>query len=387
MIASCALPAVPSPNDRSATRTAGVARIILVVGLLYAFLAGIGLLQAGIATLSPSLQESLFASITHPLAGLAVGILATVLTQSSSATTATIVGLVGAGLIDVGAAVPMIMGANIGTTVTSTLATLGHVRRPEEFRLAFAAATVHDFYNLISVMVLLPLELATGIIARTAQRIATAVSGAEGSTATSPIRTAVEAPVDLLTGALEIVGARGTLLAIILIGGGLAIVIGCLGAVTSTMRRLIANRLEDALNRVLSRGGGVLALLVGVVVTLAVQSSTITTSLLVPLAASGVLSLRNAYPVTVGANVGTTMTAVLASLASGRPEALAIALVHVLFNLASVLLLYPIPALREIPMRLAEGIAALALRRRPLVVAYVAGTFIVAPIIALVTLT
>src|SRR5690606_28521203 len=111
---------------------------------------------------------------------------------------------------------------------------------------------------------------------------------------------------------------------------------------------------------VLSRGGGALALLMGLLVTMAVQSSSITTSLLVPLAASGVLSLANAYPVTLGANIGTTVTALLASLATNRPEALTIALVHTLFNVAGVLLFYPVPAMRRIPVALASFGAEIA---------------------------
>src|SRR3546814_2790577 len=108
------------------------ARAALVVALLYAFLVGISLLESGIGELGSGVQESLFSSVTNPIAGLCVGILATVLVQSSSVTTSTVVGLVGTGLLGVGDAVPVIMGANIGTTVTSTLAALGHVRRSEE---------------------------------------------------------------------------------------------------------------------------------------------------------------------------------------------------------------------------------------------------------------
>jgi hypothetical protein len=58
----------------------------------------------------------------------------------------------------------MIIGANIGTTVTNTLASLGSIRRAEEFRRAFEAATVHDFFNLLAVAVLFPLQLATGFL-------------------------------------------------------------------------------------------------------------------------------------------------------------------------------------------------------------------------------
>src|SRR5690606_15224988 len=113
-------------------------------------------------------QEGLLRSVSHPISGLCAGLLATALVQSSSVTTATIVGMVGAGTLPFPLAVPMIMGANIGTTITSTLAALGSIRRAAEFRKAFAAATMHDFFNLISVAILLPLELATGVLSRAA---------------------------------------------------------------------------------------------------------------------------------------------------------------------------------------------------------------------------
>jgi solute carrier family 34 (sodium-dependent phosphate cotransporter) len=117
-----------------------------------------------------------------------------------------------------------------------------------------------------------------------------------------------------------------------------------------------------------------------------VQSSTITTSILVPLVAAGILTVRNAYPITLGANVGTTITALLASLAVLRPEGLTIALVHTLFNLTALALIYPVPAIRYIPVRTAERLAAAATERRSLVVAYVAGLFLVVPLLGVLIL-
>ena len=102
---------------------------------------------------------------------------------------------------------------------------------------------------------------------------------------------------------------------------------------------------------------------IGIVITVLVMSSSITTSILVPMVAAGVLSTRNAYPITLGANIGTTATALIASLAVVRPEGLVIALVHTLFNVCGILLLYPVPMLRNIPIRLAERTAAAAARR------------------------
>lgn len=363
-----------------------MARAVLVLGLLYVFLAGVGLLEDGISALGPDVQEELFSSVTHPLAGLFVGVLATVLAQSSSVTTATIVGLVGTGLLGVEDAVPMVMGANIGTTVTNTLASLGHVRRPQEFRAAFAAATVHDFFNVISVVVLLPLEILTGVLSRAAQLLSNALLGTGGTTFESPIKAAVAAPVDLVASLWSRLGASGTVLGVVLLASGLALIFLSLTFITSNMRVMVADRVERAVNDVLGRGGGLAAILVGVVITVAVQSSSITTSILIPLAASGVLSLRNTYPVTLGANVGTTVTALLASLATDRPEALTVALTHTIFNVAGILLLYPIPALRAIPVALAECAAALAGERRRLAVAYVFGTFVVLPAVGVLLL-
>ncbi|CAN5451083.1 Na/Pi cotransporter family protein [soil metagenome] len=349
--------------------------------LLYMFLVGIALLELGIVGLGPDIQAEMFRSVTHPLAGLFVGILATVLAQSSSVTTATIVGLVGSGLLSVEDAVPIIMGANIGTTVTNTLVSLGHLRRPQEFRAAFGAATVHDHFNVLSVAILLPLELTTGLLSRTAAFLGTLLLGSSGGTTfRSPVKAAVAAPAEVVQSLWEGAGATGTAQGLLLLASGLALIFLGLTYITRNMRSLVANRIERTVNDVLGRGGGAAAILAGVVITLAVQSSSITTSMLIPLAASGVLTLRNTYPVTLGANVGTTITALLASLATERPEALTIALLHTIFNLAGILLFYPLPAARRVPLRMAEVGADLASRHRHLVVPYVLGLFIALPL-------
>ena len=121
----------------------------------------------------------------------------------------------------------------------------------------------------------------------------------------------------------------------------------------------------------------------GLLMTVAVQSSSITTSILVPLVAAGVLSLRNAFPVTLGANVGTTITALLASIAADSPDALVIAMVHLVFNLLGILIFYPWPPLRRIPLLLATHTARAAVRRKTLVAGYVIGLFIIFPLVLL----
>ncbi|MDE0121703.1 MAG: Na/Pi symporter [bacterium] len=375
------------PDRVDSGRMPPAARAALVLGLIYVFLVGVSSLESGIKLLGADVQETLFSTVRNPLAGLFVGILGTVLVQSSSASTSVIVGLVASGVLGFEFAVPMVMGANIGTTVTNTLVSLAHLRRSAEFMRAFAAAVVHDFFNVVIVLVLLPLELLTGAISGLAERISEPLVGAAGTEWKSPIKGLVKQPVAWLEDLWSGFGANGNALGTLLVVCGVATVLLALAFVTKNMRRLVAQRVEHSLNMALSKGSGMVALLVGLVITISVQSSSITTSMLIPLSAAGVLTLRNAYPVTLGANVGTTITALLAALATSRPEALTIALVHTLFNIGGILLLYPITALRQIPIRGAEILARLAVDRRLLAVAYVAGMFIAVPFIGVALLS
>jgi sodium-dependent phosphate cotransporter len=374
-------------SSARAGRLEDVARTLLVLATLYAFLVGIGLLEFGIAALGEGFSDGLLRQVANPISGLFAGILLTVLVQSSSVSTSTIVGLVGAGTLGVDLAVPMIMGANIGTTVTSTLAALGSIRRGQEFRRAVAAATMHDFFNILAVAVLLPLELATGLLMRTATALSAALRGTEvAAPGTSPLRTAVKAPVRLVADAAAALPLGRVLGAVLLLGLALGIIFAALTVITRTMRELVAGSVERAMNGVIGRGGGAVGILIGMLVTVAVQSSSITTSILVPLVASGVLLLRSAYPITLGANVGTTITALLASLAVSRPEGLAIALVHTMFNLSGLALIWPLRAVRDLPVRLAEALADQAVRRRRVIAIYLVAMFLVIPMLGVLLL-
>ena len=362
-------------------------RAVFVVVLLYLFLTAVGLLSDGIGQLGSNVQDQLFSQVTSPLAGLFVGVLATVLVQSSSVTTSTIVGLVAAGVVGVETAVPMVMGANIGTSMTNTMASVGSIRRPLEFQRAMAAATVHDIFNVLAVLVLLPLELLTGFLARTAEAITTLLAGGAGADFESPIKAAVEAPVGLVVAALEGLGVAGTGLGVVMIGMGLLGIFVALTLITRNMKALVAGSMEARLNRVLQGGSGLVAMGVGVVVTVAVQSSSITTSVMVPIAAAGVIGLRAVYPITLGANIGTTMTALVASLAADRPEAVTIALVHTLFNIVGIGLFYAIPPMREVPIRLSQALARHLTNNRSLLTLYVFGGFVGVPLVGMLLLT
>jgi sodium-dependent phosphate cotransporter len=359
-------------------------RAILVGGLIYAFLVGVSALEAGVKFLGQDTQERLFENVSNPVAGLCIGILGTVLVQSSSASTSVIVGLVAAGAIDIDTAVPMIMGANIGTTVTNTLVALGSARQSNEFRRAFAAATVHDFFNVIAVAILLPLELATGVISSIAGWLSDLLVGSSGSDWKSPIKQWVKTPVGWINDFWSWIGLNGNTLGVVMIITGLVIVLISLALITKNMRQLIADRVERSMNSVLAKGNGSIAMLLGMVITMLVQSSSITTSILIPMSAAGVITLRNAYPVTLGANVGTTITALLAALATGSTPALTVALTHTVFNVTGILILYVPPFVRDVPVYCAEWLARIAAARPVWAVGYVMGAFIVLPLIGVI---
>ena len=361
-------------------------RASFVFGLIYTFLVGVSSLESGIKVMGADTQESLFSSVSNPIAGLFIGILGTVLVQSSSASTSVIVGLVGTGALGVGDAVPMVMGANIGTTVTNTLVALAHMRQSEEFKRAFAAATVHDFFNLMAVCVLLPIEIATGVLSNLAEKISGKLVGSAGSEWKSPIKKWVKEPVGWLKDLGDAIGAKGNVLGTFLVIAGLIIILLSLAYITKNMRQLVADRIEASLNKVLGTGAGIVAMILGILITISVQSSSITTSIMIPLAAAGVVTLRNIYPVTLGANVGTTITALLAALAASRPEALTVGIVHTLFNVGGIALLYPLPGVRDIPIRAAEKLARIAVSRRVIAIAYVVTTFIVIPLLGVAIL-
>jgi solute carrier family 34 (sodium-dependent phosphate cotransporter) len=356
---------------------------LVVLVLLYVFLVGVNGLGSGFKLLSRDLLDTFFAATANPFVGLMVGILATTLVQSSSVTTALLVGLVAAPMdpLPVANAIPMVMGANIGTTVTNTIASLAHMGWREEFRRAFAVATCHDFFNYLAVLILLPLEILTGFLGHTATALAGAVGGAGGAAYESPIKGAIEAGGRPIQEALVALAPteRWAAAAVIVVSGGL-IFVTLLGIVT-VMRSAVRSRVETLVSRAFENNAAV-AMVVGVVATVMVQSSSVTTALLVPLAGAGVLSLAQAFPITLGANMGTTITALLAALAATGPHAeagLVIALAHLVFNVVGVAVIYPVGAIRRLPLRAAQALADVAVGSRTLAILYVVVLFYLLP--------
>lgn len=352
-------------------------RVITVLFLLYIFLVGVNSLSLGLKLMGGGFAETLLNLTSHPLSSLMAGMLATVIFQSSSVTTAIIVGLVSANTLPISGAVPMIMGANLGTSVTNTLVSLGYVKNTINFKKAFAAATVHDFFNFLTVIILLPLEILTGLIEKIAIYISGILYGSmSGIKYSSPIKAAIKPPVKTIKSfAIETFGVEVAGVVMVVLAG--VIIITALSFIVKTMKVLVESNRGDLVNKALSKNAYA-SVIFGMLMTISVQSSSITTSLLIPMAGSGLLSLTAIYPITIGANIGTTATALLAAL-TGNMAGLSIALVHLFFNLFGFLLFFPINKLRNIPVRCAEGLASLIESNKAVGLGYICFVFLILP--------
>lgn len=353
-----------------------------VIGLVYLLLVGVGVVGAGFKWISGGSEgaQAIFAFAGNPVAGVILGTLATALVQSSSTVTSVIVGLV-AGGVPVSIAVPMIMGANMGTTITNTIVSLGNLREGDAFARSFQAATVHDFFNLYSILIFLPIEVLFSPLEKMGGAMSEWLVGGEGASMkglniigaiTKPVSNTL---VDVFRNLPEPVGP---LLAIAL---GIGLIMVSVIYLGKMLRSGMTGRAKEIMEKAIGRRPetGVLS---GTVVTVLVQSSSTTTSLIVPLAGAGVLSIRQVFPFTMGANIGTCITALLAATSiTGINEvfALQIALVHLFYNVIGVLLFLYIPLLRDIPVRSATWLGTRAGVNRSWAFGYIFAVFFILP--------
>ncbi|MCB2231057.1 Na/Pi symporter [bacterium] len=364
--------AYPASSPDTATGIAGpvglVLRILVLIGLLYLFMLSITMLGAAFKLMGKGVAESILTTTSNPLVGLVIGILATSVIQSSSTTTSLVVGLVGTAALSFENAVPIIMGANIGTTVTNTIVSLAHISRGEEFKRAFAGSTVHDFFNICSVIILLPLEEMFGIISWSSHVVEHIFQGTGGLKFTSPL-SAVTKPVSAYLA--NLLGGNGWIVAIV----ALLLLFLALRYIVVTLKAMVLSKVERFFHRYIFRNAA-LGFVLGVALTTLVQSSSITTSLVVPLIGAGVLTMTQIFPYVLGANVGTTITAFLASLAVGSHEAVSIAFAHLLFNVYGICIFWP---LKRIPIFLAETMAKWTQRSKLIPVLYILIAFFIIP--------
>jgi len=345
-------------------------KAIFFLLLIYLFFVSIQLLGSAFKLFGVDFAQSLIETTSNPFVGLLVGILATSVVQSSSCTTSIVVGFVAGGSLTITNAVPIIMGANVGTTVTNTLVSLSHVHRRNEFERAFAGATCHDFFNLLSLIVIFPLQVRFQILSRIACFLTDSFVRVGGIEFVSPLKVATGPVVNLLRAA-----CHGQALVMLVVA--LIILFFSLRFITRLMRGLVATRAEKSLNRHVFNSPG-RAFLMGASLTAIIQSSSVATSLIVPLVGAGLVRVERQFPYTLGTNVGTTVTTILASLATANPAAMTIALCHLLFNIFGIAVFYP---LRWIPIGLAKELGRRVAKARWQAVIYVFVAFYVLPVV------
>ncbi|KAE8286009.1 Sodium-dependent phosphate transport protein 2A [Larimichthys crocea] len=391
------------------------------------------------------------AVLSNPVAGLVVGVLVTVLVQSSSTSTSIVVSLVASGLLEVRSAVPIIMGTNIGTSVTNTIVAMMQAAERTEFQRAFAGATIHDCFNWLSVLVLLPLEVASGLMTRLSHLLITSFSLQPGEEAPELLKVITEPVTKLIiqldkcvitaiamgnegmrnrslvkewcqtdlvmssgNGSTENCGPSHDFLSqsslkcrhlfvstelsdlsvgLILLAGSMAVLCSCLLLLVKLLNSLLKGQVAKVIHKVINTDlpypfewlAGYIAMVVGAGVTFVVQSSSVFTSAMTPLVGIGVISLERAYPLTLGSNIGTTATALLAALASPGNKlaaAIQIALCHLFFNIFGILLWYPLPFMR-LPIRMARVLGERTAKYRWFAVLYLLLCFLLLPSLVL----
>ncbi len=326
--------------------------------------------------------ETLIQTTSNPLIGLFIGILATSIVQSSSATTSIVVGMIAAGTLSLRGAIPIIMGANLGTTVTNIIVSMGHITRPTEFKRAFAGATVHDFFNILTVIIFLPLEYFTHYLEHSAIFLQELFSGIGGFKLLSPLKFIVKPVANQILNGIGLISTSELLIAGIGVFIAFAILFLSLSRLVKLMKQVMIGRVEKLLHNYLFVNAG-RCFVCGIILTAIIQSSSVVTSLVVPLVGAGILTIEQIFPYTLGANIGTTVTAMMASFVTQNPTAISAAFVHLLFNISGMLVWYP---LRRVPIGIAKWFGNIAAKRRYLAVVYVAVVFYVVPIcLALLT--
>uniref|UniRef100_A0A7C3UQM1 Na/Pi cotransporter family protein n=1 Tax=candidate division WOR-3 bacterium TaxID=2052148 RepID=A0A7C3UQM1_UNCW3 len=340
---------------------------------LYLFFLAIELLGSGLKLLGEKTVEKLILATNNPFSGLFIGILTTSLVQSSSAITSIVVGMVGAKVLHLRNAIPIIMGANIGTTVTNTLVALTTLSSSQRLSRIFPSAVVHDFFNLLSVLLFFPLEISFHLIERLSFFLTELFKNVGGVYLVSPLKVIINPVAHPLSSLLNSFPVILLILSLLFLFFGLKVLV-------DNTRRLISGEMEILLDRYIF-GSPAKSFLLGLFFTAIIQSSSVTTSLIIPLVAVGLLDVIKVYPYTLGANIGTTVTAILASFITGSPLAIQIAFSHLLFNLLGCGVWYP---LRVLPIFFANQLGRLVGKRRIWAIVYVLAVFYLLPILLII---
>jgi solute carrier family 34 (sodium-dependent phosphate cotransporter) len=343
-----------------------------ILAALFIFLFALDLMISSLQHLGKTAAETIILATSNPFTALFIGLLITALIQSSSAVTSMVVALVASGSMTIESAVPIIMGANIGTTITSTIVSLGFISRKKEFMRAVSAGTYHSFFNILTAVILFPLEYYYGVLSRLSEYFASTFFNQPTGPVTTEFSILGNGFGPIVSFLVNFIN-NGFILAVL----SIALLFGSILFFRKVLSKELGFASQDRFQRYVFKSP-LKSFSWGLLTTAAVRSSSITTSLVVPLVAKKLVKLRSAAPFIMGANIGTTITAFIAS-AFNSNAAISIAIAHFLFNFIGVLFFFPIPFVRELPIKLAKGLGQLTLRYRLAGFVYLLLTFFFIP--------
>jgi len=330
------------------------------------------------------------------------------------------------------------MGANIGTSVTNTIVAIGQMGDGDQLERAFAGATVHDMFNFMSVAILLPVEVITGYLDALTGACVKGADTSKGDSWEGPIKKFV-APLgdkiikankdivkDIAKGDASCADGGGYYPIICepgkptydtcpqvgliacdkdtndcpaffdatasahddKVSGGVCFFIAiiilftCLIGLVTVLQKMLMGVSTRIIYKATDMNGYI-AILIGCGLTVLVQSSSITTSTLTPLVGMGAIRLEQMYPLTLGANIGTTMTAIMAAMVTEGTASLQVALAHLFFNLTGIAIFYPVPYMRKFPLGAARRLGRMTRLWRGFPFAYIAVMFLLVPLVFL----
>ncbi|PID27119.1 MAG: hypothetical protein CR982_06620 [Candidatus Cloacimonadota bacterium] len=366
--------------------------LIGILIFLWLFLISIKLLGGTFKHFFKEESVELIKSATgNPLVSLFIGVIATAIIQSSSSTTSIIIAFVASGVLSFNNAIPMIMGANIGTSITGLIVSFGNVRNKVEFRRSFSAAIVHDFFNWLTVIIFLPLELMFGILSKTATFLTSMVTGTKGvgvkfdsplDSIINPISKCIEKSTSTLMG--NPITEKGipeydATLLIVMIIISLSLLFLSLKYMSSIMKTMLLGKFEKIIHKFVFNNT-ITSLIFGILFTISVQSSSITISIVVPLVGAGILTLEQIFPYAIGANIGTTITGILAALVTGQACSISIALVHTTFNIYGGAIFIP---LKRIPIGTARWFSDRVYENRLWALGFIVTMYFIMPLMVI----
>ena len=350
--------------------SSALVRAILIIMALLFFFFSIDLMVTSFGSLAGVYHENILSSALNPFIGLFIGLLITAIIQSSSTTTTMVVAVVATGTLSIQEAIPIIMGANIGTTLTSTIVSLGFISNKTAFRKAVSAGVIHDFYNIILALVLFPLEYYYGFLSG----IATSLNSL--LVKKSPAANGIYPDSFFDFGFSEAIINWVSNSTVVVIFSFLLLFIS-IKVLANIIQKTIIGKSRDRLRKFVfnkphkSFGWGML-------LTAAIQSSSVATSLMVPLVATDKVRLKSAFPFIIGANLGTTVTALIAAILRSE-AAVGIAICHFLFNLTGAVLFMALPFLHTGLINLTKRFSVVTTQQRIIGLLYIVFTFFLLP--------